>query len=158
MTTALTWPARARSAMLSARPPAFSRSTAMPPIDRNRGARGPQNISFFPSQTGEMPLSQAIASIKKKSQFDVCGAATRTQTGSSGGVPVILYREMASTAREEATHPAPYSGPLRQPHPWASTLADRAARLGSSRGELVGDRRQTGRLRPMAGPTGAAPW
>ena len=89
MTTALTAPSPASLATRWARPAGLSRSTGMPPSARNTGAIGPQNISRLPSHTGRSPLAQAMASISGKSQFEVWGAATRTQTGSVGGWPTI---------------------------------------------------------------------
>ena len=54
---------------------------------RSSGPVGPANISFLPSHTKSSPDAHAMAIVKGKSRFDVCGAATITHTGSCGGSP-----------------------------------------------------------------------
>ena len=72
----------------------------MPPSHRNKPLKGRRNIVAFPNQCIRALSAKAINSVKGKSQFEVCGAPTRTNLGISGSWPSARHPARLNISRQ----------------------------------------------------------
>jgi len=91
----------------------WDRLTGMPPSHWNKPLKGLLKMASFPSQCIRALRAKAVISVKGKSQFEVCGAPTRTNFGIDGSCPSVRHPARLKMNREVQCKAASSSGVLK---------------------------------------------
>ena len=90
----------------------WDRFTGMPPSHWKKPLKGLRNMASFPIQCILARKAKAVNSVKGKSQFEVCGAPSRTNFGIGGSWPSVRQPARLKTKREARCKTAPSTGVL----------------------------------------------
>src|SRR5210317_1476956 len=90
----------------------WDRLTGMPPSHWKMPLKGLRNMASFPNQCILALKAKAVKSVKGKSQFEVCGAPTRTNFGIGGSRPSVRQPARLKIKRDVRCKTAPSTGVL----------------------------------------------